>query len=245
MPKVKVHLNRQWHFLGLAISKVNIKWHFFLFSIFFSYFFPFPFTNSVPICNTMKGLEPDYPLPPAPSTPPEPAPPDPSLMTSARDPRRLYGHQGADGVRRLVKASTMPAGGSHTSLEDITCNYWFRIFLYLPSCWIPFLGDRSLFTLSIPLGSLFGADVIWTLDERKMMSSHKFVVLIEQSLCRKCLLKLDKLINWEHKSWFYEFFFFIAQTSRNVEKKFNQTLELWSKQFNFYIRSILESCEID
>ena len=74
-----------------------------------------------------KVMEGDYP--PAPSTPPEPAPPDPSLSTAARDPRsndrRLMIQQGLDGVgglRRLVKASTMPVGGSHTSLEDITCN---------------------------------------------------------------------------------------------------------------------------
>jgi hypothetical protein len=71
-------------------------------------------------------IEPDYP--PAPSTPPEPAPPDPSLSTAARDPRsndrRFMIQQGLDavpGLRRLVKASTMPTGGSHTSLEDITC----------------------------------------------------------------------------------------------------------------------------
>ena len=73
-----------------------------------------------------KVMEGDYP--PAPSTPPEPAPPDPSLSTASRDPRsndrRLMLQQGLEGVpglRRLVKASTMPAGGSHTSLEDITC----------------------------------------------------------------------------------------------------------------------------
>jgi len=87
-------------------------------------------------------MEGDYP--PAPSTPPEPAPPDPSLSTAARDPRsndrRLMIQQGLEGVgglRRLVKASTMPVGGSHTSLEDITCNnlkkhHHFPPFLLFP-----------------------------------------------------------------------------------------------------------------
>lgn len=85
-----------------------------------------------------------------PSTPPEPAPPDPSLGNSVRDPRSAAVAQPSvgsmvsssssaskqqrilnrfdnstsslesSGYRRLVKASTMPAG-SHTSLEDITC----------------------------------------------------------------------------------------------------------------------------
>jgi len=66
-------------------------------------------------------MEGDYP--PAPSTPPEPAPPDPRDPRSNTD-RRLMLQQGLDsgaGFRRLMKASTMPAAGSHTSLEDMTC----------------------------------------------------------------------------------------------------------------------------
>jgi len=113
---------------------------------FHSFFFHYPTTTCLP------GLESDYALPPGPSTPPEPAPPDPSLMTSVHDPRRLYGHQGADGVRRLVKASTMPAVGG--SLEDITCNINHN-FLKLHSNFslsvqLYFLIDRKLILHLIP-----------------------------------------------------------------------------------------------
>merc|ERR1719228_2748397 len=51
------------------------------------------------------------------STPPEPAPPDPALAHLRMQSLELTGEAH---YRRLVKASTMP-GGSHTSLEDITC----------------------------------------------------------------------------------------------------------------------------
>ena len=56
-------------------------------------------------------------LPLGSSTPPEPAPPDPALAHLRMQGLELTGEAH---YRRLVKASTMP-GGSHTSLEDITC----------------------------------------------------------------------------------------------------------------------------
>ena len=56
-------------------------------------------------------------LPLGSSTPPEPAPPDPALAHLRMQSLELTGEAH---YRRLVKASTMP-GGSHTSLEDITC----------------------------------------------------------------------------------------------------------------------------
>jgi len=56
-------------------------------------------------------------LPLGSSTPPEPAPPDPALANLRMQGLELTGEAH---YRRLVKASTMP-GGSHTSLEDITC----------------------------------------------------------------------------------------------------------------------------
>ena len=101
-----------------------------------------------------KVMEGDYP--PAPSTPPEPAPPDPSLSTAARDPRsndrRLMIQQGLDGVgglRRLVKASTMPVGGSHTSLEDITCNNLQKKPTSFPPFFFLFPGVRTFFIHSL------------------------------------------------------------------------------------------------
>ena len=100
------------------------------------------------------GMERDGIYPPAPSTPPEPAPPDPSLGNSMSDPRSAMGSNAgprsladsssshflqlqnsstsSKGQQRLVKASTMPATGSHPSLEDMTCRKWnFRIYAYL------------------------------------------------------------------------------------------------------------------
>ena len=56
-------------------------------------------------------------LPLGSSTPPEPAPPDPALAHLRIQSLELTGEAH---YRRLVKASTMP-GGSHTSLEDISC----------------------------------------------------------------------------------------------------------------------------
>jgi hypothetical protein len=113
--------------------------HFFSLSL-FSTFSPLAIFFQTPVkFFRQKVLEADYP--PAPSTPPEPAPPDPSLSTAARDPRSndrrfllQQGLEGVSGFRRLMKASTMPtAGGSHTSLEDITCKKTPPLFLMFRS----------------------------------------------------------------------------------------------------------------